>query len=149
MAKSENDNADFNHRKGLWRNVMTQKMGLKQIKALNGHSNEQTNVNNYGEKLNFKKNKQNHMNSKIQNMEERELALIEKLKMTQTKQRQAYSSLENMVQVGYGYYGQCYELKRKKQNELLPIYPEMKEMSPKRKNGELGIFQGVEKKAFT
>jgi|TARA_B110000285_G_scaffold190856_1_gene218303 hypothetical protein len=40
MAKSENDNADFNHRKGLWRNVMTQKMGLKQIKALNGHSNE-------------------------------------------------------------------------------------------------------------
>ena len=27
-----------------------------------------------------------------------------------------------MVQVGYGYYGQCYELKRKKQSDLLPNY---------------------------
>lgn len=27
-----------------------------------------------------------------------------------------------MVQVGYGYYGQCYELKRKKQADLLPNY---------------------------
>ena len=76
------------------------------------------------------------MNSKIQDMEQRELALIEKLKMTQTKQRQAYSSLENMVQVGYGYYGQCYELKRKKQNELLPVYPEIKERSPQRRTTE-------------
>jgi len=53
-----------------------------------------------------------------------------------------------MVQVGYGYYGQCYELKRKKQNELLPIYPEMKEMSPKRKNGELEDILGSGKESI-
>ena len=59
-------------------------------------------------------------------MEQREMALIEKLKHTQQKQKQAYGSLENMVQVGYGYYGQCYELKKKKQNDLLPNYKSSK-----------------------
>jgi hypothetical protein len=45
------------------------------------------NVNNYGAKLNYKKNKQDVLNSHINNMEQKELALIEKLKMTQSKQR--------------------------------------------------------------
>ena len=62
-------------------------MGLKQIKALNGHSSEMQNVNNYGAKLYYKKNKQDVLNSHINNMEQKELALIEKLKMTQSKQR--------------------------------------------------------------
>ena len=53
-------------------------------------------------------------------MEERENILLAKLQTTQTKQRQAYSSLESMVQVGYSYYNQCYELKKKKQADMLP-----------------------------
>ena len=38
--------------------------------------------------------------------------------MTQNNQKKAYSSLENLVSVGYNYYSQCYELKKKKQGEL-------------------------------
>ncbi len=37
-------------------------------------------------------------------MEARENQLIEKLQQTQNRQRQAYTSLENMVSVGYNYY---------------------------------------------
>ena len=53
-------------------------------------------------------------------MEHREQMLLEKLQNTQNKQRQAYNSLENMVSVGYNYYSQCYELKKKKLNEQYP-----------------------------
>ena len=83
----------------------------------------------YGHKMSEKKQKQDNMANKISEMEQREMALIEKLKVTQQKQRQAYGSLENMVQVGYGYYGQSYELMRKKQADLLPNY---KAKSPSR-----------------
>ena len=53
-------------------------------------------------------------------MEERETMLLQKLQTTQSKQTQAYRSLESMVQVGYNYYSQCYELKKKKQADMLP-----------------------------
>jgi len=43
---------------------------------------------------------------------------LEKLQQTQNRQRQAYSSLENMVEVGYNYYQQCYDLKKKKMKDL-------------------------------
>ena len=46
--------------------------------------------------------------------------LLNKLQTTQSKQTQAYRSLESMVQVGYNYYSQCYELKKKKQADMLP-----------------------------
>ena len=58
-------------------------------------------------------------------MEDRENMLLQKLQTTQSKQRQAYSSLESMVQVGYNYYSQCYELKRKKQAEMFPATKEV------------------------
>lgn len=62
-------------------------------------------------------------------MESREQMLLEKLQNTQNKQRQAYNSLENMVSVGYNYYSQCYELKKKKLNEMYPV-PGQKSMKP-------------------
>jgi hypothetical protein len=34
-VKFENDNADFDNKKEMWRKVMTQKMGLAKIKELN------------------------------------------------------------------------------------------------------------------
>lgn len=62
-------------------------------------------------------------------MEEREQMLLSKLQQTQTKQRAAYSSLESMVSVGYDYYSQCYELKKKKMSEL---YPQVAPMTSKK-----------------
>lgn len=53
-------------------------------------------------------------------MEMKENELLSRLHDTQNNQRKAYSSLENLVTVGYDYYQQSYELKKKKQNELFP-----------------------------
>jgi len=61
-------------------------------------------MNQYGEKLIGKKERQDNLQGRIQQMEERENMLLQKLQTTQSKQRQAYSSLESMVQVGYNYY---------------------------------------------
>jgi hypothetical protein len=36
-AKSENESAEFGHKKELWRKVMTQKMGLAKLKELNNN----------------------------------------------------------------------------------------------------------------
>jgi|DEB0MinimDraft_12_1074336.scaffolds.fasta_scaffold223979_1 hypothetical protein len=53
-------------------------------------------------------------------MERKEAELLNRLHETQNNQRKAYTSLENMVSVGYNYYSQCYDLKSKKQKELYP-----------------------------
>lgn len=119
-TKNENDSQDFAHKKNLWRQIMAQKMGLKKIKALNNRGNELNLMNQYGEKLINKKERQDHLQNRISEMEQREQMLLEKLQNTQNKQRQAYNSLENMVSVGYNYYSQCYELKKKKLNEQYP-----------------------------
>ena len=53
-------------------------------------------------------------------MEQKEQEMLTSLKTTQMKQRQVYSSLEQMVKVGYNYYNQCYDLKMQKQSMLYP-----------------------------
>ena len=54
-TKNTNDNADMSYKKQLWRSIMSQKMGLKQIKTLNNRGNELNLMNQYGEKLIGKK----------------------------------------------------------------------------------------------
>lgn len=120
QIKQENEDAEMGHKKQLWRSIMAQKMGLKKIKDLNTRGNELNLMNQYGEKLLQKKSTQDNLTKKIQEMEQKEQVLLQQLQQTQTKQRQAYSSLEQMVQVGYKYYSQCYDLKKKKQEELYP-----------------------------
>lgn len=68
-----------------------------------------------------KVDKSNQLNNKITQMEQKEAELLERLQVTQCKQKQAYSSLENMVNVGYNYYAQCYELKKKKQKDTSKV----------------------------
>ena len=120
QIKKANDEADMGHKKQLWRSIMAQKMGLKKIKDLNSRGNELNLMNQYGERLLQKKTDQDDLAKKIQDMEKREEVLLQQLQQTQTKQRQAYSSLEQMVQVGYNYYSQCYDLKKRKLEELYP-----------------------------
>lgn len=100
---------------------MSSKISLKQVKELTSKSTELSAMNNYGDKILKKKQRSETLNSKIVNMENREQELLQRLHETQNNQRKAYTSLENMVNVGYNYYQQSYELKRKKQSELYPI----------------------------
>ena len=104
QIKKENNDTEMGHKKQLWRSIMAQKMGLKKIKDLNSRGNELNLMNQYGEKLLQKKTTQDNLTKKIQDMEQREQVLLQQLQHTQNKQRQAYSSLEQMVQVGYKYY---------------------------------------------
>ena len=53
-AKNENDTAVYQYKKELWRSIMSQKMGLKQIKALNNRGNE-LNLMGFGENEDFLK----------------------------------------------------------------------------------------------
>lgn len=103
-AKNQNDEADMDYKKQVWRSIMSQKMGLKQIKNLNEKGNELNLMNQYGEKMIQKKERQDGLKNRISQMEEREQMLLSKLQQTQSKQRAAYSSLESMVSVGYDYY---------------------------------------------
>jgi hypothetical protein len=61
-------------------------------------------MNKYGERIIQKKEKSEVLQQKIAAMEQKEAELLNRLHETQNNQRKAYTSLENMVSVGYNYY---------------------------------------------
>ncbi len=65
QVKAENDHAEMTHKKQLWRSIMAQKMGLKQIKTLNEKGQQLNSMNTYGEKLLKKKGRQDSLTNKI------------------------------------------------------------------------------------
>lgn len=112
---------ELRRQRDQWRSVMSHKLELKEYKKTSQVSVQNSVMQNYNNKMNDKRDKTSTLANKINMMEQKEQELLERLQVTQNKQKQAYSSLENMVNVGYNYYAQCYELKKKKQKELVPM----------------------------
>lgn len=75
---------------------------------------------NYGMKINEKLSKKDNCEDQIKKLERYEMALLDKLKLTQRKQQNEYRNLENIVQDGYGYYLKSFIEKRDKHDSLYP-----------------------------
>ena len=121
--KDEYVNSDDNieaQRKRLWNQAQKHKEGLKKIKNINSQKAIENLVSRYSQQIAEKQETTQEIEAKIREMEVREAELVAKLQTTKNDQRRAYTSLENIVQVGQNYYQQCYDLKKKKRAELFP-----------------------------
>lgn len=116
---NSDDNVEAQRRR-LWSQVQKHKESLKKIKDINSQKAIEGLVNRYSQQIAAKQETTKEIESKIKEMEAREAELVKKLQTTKNDQRRAYTSLENIVQVGQNYYQQCYDLKRKKWAELFP-----------------------------
>lgn len=121
MAYQKRFQDEFNHKKELWKNIMSFKLGHKQMKHSFNKGLVYQNVQKYSEKMGEKETRSNILESRIKQMEQKEAELLERLQVTQTNQQRAYSSLENIVSVGYNYYGQAYDMMKKKQSDSIEI----------------------------
>ena len=64
------DNAgDFDHKKAVWRDIMSQKQGVKSMKQLNNRGNELNLVNGYANKMDDKRKHAENMQEQIAAME--------------------------------------------------------------------------------
>lgn len=73
---------DMKEKKEKWRYIMGSKINLKNMKYQSQQDNEDFLVNDYGSRVYQKIQKQNKLSKKIEDMENREVQLMQQLKTT-------------------------------------------------------------------